>query len=472
MKIKITHRILSFVLIIILDFYLNPYSISSQIKPLQGFVISDETKRPLVGVQVTISNNEFTKEKSTDFSGHFEFACDSNFGDPKNLLCEKEGYFARIFSLEDQNSNDLAIVLERASFLTVNTLNFFGEIRDKNTNQPIPDISVYADYGEIPTISDQNGAFNIFIHHPNMEEDILIWLGHEEYKSIVFRVSDPKGYSNVTNMWQAKIERIPPLYYFNFSVGRSDKDQPIKNVRVEIINEYAGQTDDYGKVERQKLFDDNTKFVKVKFSHSSFIDTVITIALSNLSSIKISREVKLNPLSFLLNSIVYYESSDNTLKGVPNAKFEFYSKKLGSTNSSGESLLHFRAIPGDTISIKLPSTAYSPLDTIVVLTKDQRDLKIKVRKYSITITINPIDEKNGKSVAEVDSLILICNNYVVRTQKIGTSFIAITNIFSDGDKITPFVFSKAYGNKNSFLELTKDSIREYSSNLYLKKNQD
>lgn len=460
-------RILKLIwLLFLLNFSMlfNVESVFSQYNYFKGQVfLEDKTHKAIESVQVSIMSGELIKTMNTSLAGNFQFLLDENLKPPDWLLCYKAGYYTRIFNLSSHRSNEFNLKI--ASYNTEYTTNLYGKLIDKSNNNPISEVSVYADFGEIPTVTDVNGLFKIQVHHPNRSADILLWFYHKKYQPMVLSVSDPLTYQIKDKKLTIAMEPLPNSYNFNFLVRRKDNHEPIKDVRVEIDNVLADFTDEKGSLNIYKTFDRFKESVNVKFLHPLFADTLLSIALfSNV----IGKTIDLDLQKFRINTLVYFEIGQNMIKGVPETQLVLNGKNIGFTNSIGYGKFRFDAIPGDKLFIKLPEgQGYLPPDTTIVLNKDQKNLNIKVKKTATQLEIVPVEATTGQQIPEIDSIKIIVESQMIAAEKIGNRFVVLTNLFDANNDLDAIIFSKNFHTKPDSIELERNGPLVYTGRLYI-----
>ncbi|MFX0139803.1 MAG: PEGA domain-containing protein [Candidatus Hodarchaeota archaeon] len=201
-----------------------------------------------------------------------------------------------------------------------------------------------------------------------------------------------------------------------------------------------------------------------------FTDTTLSIVLS---SFLIPKVVKLRPKSFKINSLVYYESTHQTLEGIPDVEFKSGNTIIDRTNSLGQSKLIFEALPGDKISIKFPQDrGYSLIDTSIILNKGQNSLNINVTRDPVEINLISIDSLSGEKITEIDTLELIVNNYSIRAKKIDDKFTVITNIFDPEDELKINLSSQKYENLRESIKVKQIDINLYEGTFYVKPKEE
>ncbi len=121
---------------------------------ISGIVIDNSTKFPINGATVFLSGEASNSVYTTDNSGSFGFG---------NL---KVGTYTISVSATNYNSQTKQVIVatdELNKFVTVELIPYFGTVsgivKDKDTNEPIDQVSVFCAYGQ--TLTDTGGKFTI-----------------------------------------------------------------------------------------------------------------------------------------------------------------------------------------------------------------------------------------------------------------------------------------------------------------------
>lgn len=447
-------------------FFHNPF-LFSQLK-FQGHIFfENQRSNPLENARVSIWGNKYLRTSSSDINGNFEIELDSDFNPPFYLLSYKVGFYSRVFHLTGpsvfQDIGMKIVFISQDTSLSKTTY-IYGRLVQSNSI-PIPFVEVFGDYGERPVVSNDQGFFKLPLLSLDNRNETLLWLEKEGFNPLIYQVQNLTRYDE-NNPLIIILEPSPNSYNFDFTVHRSDNDQPIENVEIQIDDENVGNTNDQGKFQISKRLEPDRVSINSKFHHEFFSDTTLTLFLSSLW---ISKVVRLRPPSYKINTLVYYESSHKTLEGVPDVEFRLGNKLITQSNSLGQCDLTFKAIPGDKVSIKLPGNkGYSPPDTSIVLNKGQYSLNIHVTKQPVAINLIPIDSLSGERIAEIDSVGLIVNKHSIKAQKKGSKFTVITNIIEPGDELKINMKSQKYEILNESIKLIQIGRDEYEAAFYIR----
>jgi len=346
-------RKLIYYFFILIFFILSLYKLLfSQIK-LQGHIFYEgQRRKPLENVRVSVWSNNYIKTSSSDINGNFRIELNSDFNPPFYLLCYKAGFYNRIYPLTGQPSSQeigMKIVFIPQDSPLFNTTFVCGKLIQLDLT-PVPFVEVFGNYGERPVVSDEQGFFKLPILLTTERSETFLWFEKEGFNPLIYPVSDATRYDE-NNPLTITLEPSPTSYNFDFTVYRSDTEDPIENVAIEIDDEVVGYTNDQGKFLINQRFGQDKKSITTKFHHNLFSDTTFSI---NLNSFWISRVIKLRPPSFKINALAYYESTLQTLEGIPDVEFKLGNTLINLTNSMGQSNLIFKALPGDKLSIKFP----------------------------------------------------------------------------------------------------------------------
>jgi len=461
-------RISSYFLIISIITLSNYQLLFPQFK-FQGHVFFENQRtKPLENARVSIWSNKYIRTSTSDINGNFRIELDSGFNRSFYLLCYKVGFYTRIYYLTGGQSLSqdigMKIVFIPQDRSLINTTFICGRLIQSNLT-PVPFVEVFGDYGERPVVSDDLGNFKLPISKAIRKNETYLWFEKEGYNPLVYQVSNFERYDE-NNQLIITLEPLPISFNFDFSVYRSDTDKPIENVEIEIDGESVGRTNDEGKFLINNRFDREKASIITKFSHELFCDTTLSL---NLSSFGIAKTIKLHPPSYKINALVYYNSTHQTLIGVPDVEFKLGNILINRTNSLGQSRLIFEAIPGDKIFIKFPiDKGYIPSDTSITVTKDQSSLNINVYRIPVEINIIAFDSVSGEKITDIDSLELTIKNYTIKAKKIDDKFIYITNIFDPEDKLRINMISKKYEYLKESIQLNQIDKNVYECKFYVK----
>jgi len=442
----------------------------SQFK-FQGHIFyENQRSNPLENVRVSIWGNKFIRTSNSNINGNFGIELNSDFNPPFYLLCYKVGFYTRIYHLTTQSTFQdigMKIVFIAQDTSLANTTYVCGRLEQSNS-APVPFVEVFGDYGERPVVSDEQGNFKLPISLFVGRNETLLWLEKEGFNPIIYSVRNPARYDE-NNPLIITLEPSPNSYNFDFTLVRSDNDQPIENVAIAIDDENVGNTSQQGKFAINKRLERDRASINTKFHHPFYSDTTVTIFLSSYT---ISRAVKLRPPSFKINTLVYYQSAHGTLKGIPGVEFKSGNRLINRTNSSGQCSLALKAIPGDKISVELPENkGFSPSDTSIILSRGQSSLNIIGRREPIAIELLAVDSLNREKVTDINSVGIVVNNYLIEAEKIDDKFKVITNIFDAEDELKISMKSQKYEIIDEPIKLTQLDKNEFEGTFYVKPKQ-
>jgi hypothetical protein len=434
----------------------------------QGHIFfEDQRTKPLENVRVSIWSNNYIKNSSSNINGNFKIELDVDFNPPFYILCYKVGFYTRIYYLTGQSLSQeigMKIFIIPPDSAFINTTFVCGRLIQSDLT-PVPFVEVFGDYGERPVVSDEQGHFKLPILLLKDRNETYLWFEKEGFNPLIYQVSDAPRYDE-NNPLTITLEPSPNSYNFDFTVYRSDTEDPIENVTIEIDDEGVGHTDAQGKFLINQRFDQDKESATIKFHHNLFSDTKLSI---NLSSFWISRVVKLRPPLFKINALVYFESTHQTLEGIPDVEFKLGNILINRTNSLGQSNLSFEALPGDKLSIKFPEDkGYFPPDTSIILSKGQNSLHINAYREPVAINLTAIDSLSGEEVTEIDSVDLMMNNYSVKAKKIDGKFNIITNFFDPDRELGLKVISREYENVDKSIKIKRIDENVYQGLFYVK----
>ena len=443
----------------------------SQLK-FQGHIFFENHKtKPLENVRVSIWSNKSTRTSTSDINGNFQINLASNFSHPFYLLYYKVGFYTRVYYLTDYSlSQDIGmkIVFIPQDSSLINTTFICGRLIQSNLT-PVPFVEVFGDYGERPVVSDDRGNFKLPISKSMKKNETYLWFEKEGFNPVIHQISNFEKYDE-NNPLLITLEPLPSSFYFDFTVQRSDTEKPIENVEIEIDGESVGRTNEQGRFLINKRFDRDKLSVNAKFHHKIFPDTSLSVILNNY---KIVKNLKLRPPLFKINTMVYYESTHQTMQGIPDVEVSIGEKLLNRTNSSGQCDLNFRALPGDELSIRFPENKrYFPIDTSIILNRGQNSFNIRAIREPVKISLIAIDSLGNEKTSEINNFQAILNNYLLRTHKHANKFELSTNLFDPADELRVILASQKYESIGEAIKLNQISENVYEGKFHVKPKEE